>query len=144
MTDERLDPLARQILEDRQTRGFKYIAPTCFACGRSYQPPVPSGDDSTRFCSATCREAFDGGFTPEPPFDPFGVRRWRVIAGNPKAIDATGYPVDDRRKPRTDGIPNDELIRPRRPCLRCGGKMPVWIKGKRVSASRKFCPGCTH
>jgi hypothetical protein len=140
------ETLAKLFLEDRQARvgRQRYVAPICVACGRSYHPPAPGGDNSIRFCGRTCREAYDGGFTPEPPFDPFSVKRWKVIVGNPGALNAAGYPIDDRRKARTDCIPNEELIRPRRPCLRCGGNMPVWIRGKRVSKTRKFCPGCTH
>ena len=123
------DRLAKLLLEDRQARvrRQRYIAPICFAWGRSYQPLPLSGDDSTRFCGRTCREAYDAGYMPKPELDPFSVK-W-----------ADGVTVNRR----TDRIPNDELIRPRRPCLRCGGNMPVWIRGKRVSASRKFCPGCT-
>jgi hypothetical protein len=33
----------------------------CFMCGRAYTPKPQTGDDSNRFCSAHCREAFDAG-----------------------------------------------------------------------------------
>jgi hypothetical protein len=32
------------------------------ACGRGYMAMPLSGDDSTRFCSTRCREAYDAGF----------------------------------------------------------------------------------
>jgi hypothetical protein len=58
------------------------VVQKCFSCGGSYT--VADG----RFCSARCREWFDGG---NPPYDPNYVRRvtdaplsaWRVVAGPP-------------------------------------------------------------
>jgi hypothetical protein len=54
---------------------------------------LPSGDDSTRFCSTRCREAYDAGF---PVWDEsaelYGHRLtppltgWRVIAGPPGTV----------------------------------------------------------
>ena len=41
--------------------------PECFACSRACTPKPPTGDDSTRFCSDRCREAYDAGC---PPHDP--------------------------------------------------------------------------
>jgi hypothetical protein len=80
------EKLAAQIEADRQERAVRpdYEAPTCFACGRLSHPKPPSGDDSTRFCSTTCREAFGAGFPPyskHGKFDPFKVTGWKVIAG---------------------------------------------------------------
>jgi hypothetical protein len=80
------ESLAKQLLEDRQSRADRprYVATTCFACGRPYQPKSASGDDSTRFCSANCRQAFDNGFPPyseHSKLDPFAVTRWKVTTG---------------------------------------------------------------
>lgn len=82
MTAERL---AERLLEDRKQRAGK---PTpricdCFLCGRSYMPKADDSDDSTRFCSDLCREAYDAGAAPTRDSDPFAVDRWRVIAGPP-------------------------------------------------------------
>ena len=55
----------------------------CHCCGRDMLYRGPSGDDSGRFCSTRCREAFDAGF---PPYQPVDIRKlftasWRVVAG---------------------------------------------------------------
>ena len=78
--------LARAILADRNQTGPKYEPAHCFVCDRTYAPKPPSGDDSTRFCSATCRKAYDNGYPAyKPPIDVFSVpiRDWKVIAGPP-------------------------------------------------------------
>jgi hypothetical protein len=60
--------LARIIERDLLTEDIaRPEAPRCFACGRPYLPKPPSGDDSTRFCSTRCREAYDAGL---PAHDP--------------------------------------------------------------------------
>jgi hypothetical protein len=43
------------------------IVPTCFARRRGYIYRGPNGDDSGRFCSDRCRNAYDAGW---PVFDP--------------------------------------------------------------------------
>jgi hypothetical protein len=58
----KLNNLARAIERDLLAeRPRSAPTPECFACGRGYTPMPPSGDDSTRFCSDRCREAFDAG-----------------------------------------------------------------------------------
>src|SRR5260370_42312103 len=51
--------IERDLLTDRPGR---YEAPKCVACGRGYMASLLSGDDSTRFCSTRCREAYDADF----------------------------------------------------------------------------------
>jgi predicted nucleic acid-binding Zn ribbon protein len=117
-------------------------APTCFVCGRPYS----KGDG--RFCASKCREAFDRGATPyEVPRDLMLVpmRDWKIVAGPPGVeIGASYYaPLLDRKRPKQAGkLAADELIRPRRPCVKCGTPLPVWLKGKRVPITRKFCEMC--
>jgi hypothetical protein len=50
----------------------------CFLCGRSYTYKALSGDDSGRFCSDKCREAYDAGYRRPEPIDPFKITKWRL------------------------------------------------------------------
>src|SRR5437870_291269 len=56
--------------------------PKCFACGREFTPQPSTGDDNTeRFCSSRCRDAYDNGaprFEPQP--DVY-TKTWKAIAG---------------------------------------------------------------
>jgi ribosomal protein L24E len=81
--DDRAARLAERLLEDRARHASRPVAKIggCFLCGRSYSPQLSSGDDSTRFCSAKCREAYDAGAMPAAELNPFTVDHWRVIAG---------------------------------------------------------------
>lgn len=81
----RADRLAERLLGDRAKAAAK-PAPRvggCFLCGRSYSLQPSTGDDSTRFCSAKCRDAYDVGAMPAIDLNPFNVEQWRVIAGPP-------------------------------------------------------------
>jgi hypothetical protein len=82
--------IKRDLLADRPD---KYEALKCVACGRGYMARPPSGDDSTRFCSTRCREAYDAGF---PAWDknvelnghhqtPL-LTGWSVIVGPPGTV----------------------------------------------------------
>jgi hypothetical protein len=106
----------------------------CLSCGR-------------RFCSARCREWFDAG---NPAYDPQAVvrinavpsRDWRANAGPPGLEVGSAYYVGilaRAKAPVIGKLANDELIRPRRLCERCGHPVPVWIKGRKVSERRKRC-----
>jgi hypothetical protein len=81
------ESLKRLFLEDRKQRAEQATVRIdgCFLCDRSYSPQPPTGDDSTRFCSAMCREAYDAGAMPARDIDPFAVPadQWRVVAGPP-------------------------------------------------------------
>ena len=73
-----------------RTESARTNAPECFACGRSFLPRPRDGDDDTwRFCSPRCREAYDAGL---PPYDPDQLRKLvskfspgglHVVAGPP-------------------------------------------------------------
>jgi hypothetical protein len=150
--------LAALIEEDRQKRAArpKHEAPTCFSCGREFTHKGPQGDDSGRFCSSRCREWFDAGNpASESPavtverVNRVPLRAWKVTAGPPGLEVGSGYYADilDRglkRAKRIGKLSNDELIRPRRLCGRCGNPLPVWVKGKKVPATRKYCAGCAR
>jgi hypothetical protein len=116
-----------------------------FACGRSFTYRGPQGDDSGRFCSSVCQKAHDSGFQQEPPLDVFAVKAWKIIAGPPGAeIGASYEPISRKRKKRSAKPGNDELIRPRRLCVKCGAKLPVWVNGKKARKTQKYCLGCSR
>jgi ribosomal protein L24E len=81
----RADRLADRLMEDRAKRASKSAGNIggCFLCGRSYSVLPPMGDNSTRFCSDKCQEAYDAGAMPARDVNPFAVPadQWRVIAG---------------------------------------------------------------
>jgi hypothetical protein len=82
-TKSRVDKLAQRLLDDRTRHRPVARVGGCFLCGKSYSPQPPTGDDSTRFCSAKCREAYDAGAMPAVELNAFAVppEGWRVIAG---------------------------------------------------------------
>jgi hypothetical protein len=125
----------------------------CFACGHSFTYHGPSGDDSGRFCFAQCREWHDAGNPPaaeNPGFHPRGEELWRE-KGLPELYGLRGWKSDgreyyadiiaasDRKRAELAGR---ELIRPRKLCAKCGGRIPVWINGRKVRADRIHCDAC--
>jgi hypothetical protein len=82
-TKSRVDRLTQRLLDDRAKQRPAARAGGCFLCGKSYSPQPPTGDDSTRFCSTKCREAYDAGAMPAVELNAFAVppEGWRVIAG---------------------------------------------------------------
>jgi hypothetical protein len=76
----KVDNLARAIERDLLAERPKSApTPECVACGWSYTPKA-EGDDSTRFCSARCREAYDAGFPPhDPRYHTKGNQRWYAL-----------------------------------------------------------------
>jgi hypothetical protein len=124
--------LAKAILADRHT-GRESTSRAGFVCCRSYHPVASKG---TRFCCRVCRQAYDRGYQPNPQADVFEVpiRDWKILAGPPATNRASHYaPILDkpRKKRSAKKLKNDELIRPRKLCVKCGAKLPVWINGKR-------------
>jgi hypothetical protein len=151
----RVAAIEKELLAERAERAARpeTKTPTCISCGRGFTYRGPQGDDSGRFCHARCREWFDAGnpaheLAAEERVNRVPLRAWKIVAGPPGvAIGAAYYPpILDRAKKvkRIGKLANDELIRPRRLCERCGEPLPVWVKGKKVSASRKYCAGCAR
>jgi hypothetical protein len=69
-----------------RTEPAKTETSTCFACGRPFSPRPGIGDDNThRFRSPRCREAFDNGFPPYESRPKLTNEPWRVVAGPPDA-----------------------------------------------------------
>lgn len=80
-----IDRLTRRLLDDRARQIAKPPPRVagCFLCGRSYSLQAPTGDNSTRFCSDKCREAYDAGAMPVAELNPYAVDQGRIIAGPP-------------------------------------------------------------
>lgn len=81
--------------------------PECFCCGREYTPGLGGGDDSTRFCSDRCRDAYDRGL--------------------PRQVDirtATGWLEVEPASLRSPVPP------PFPACTRCGGACVELYKGR--------------
>jgi hypothetical protein len=142
--------------------------PTCFACGREHTPGPLGGDDSTRFCSDRCRTAYDAGL---PAHDPTYANksnpRWYSLpigrqgflidcAGCGKRFDGKGLrcgsPACERclgerreieRLKAEAGVDYESKLGPKRKCEGCGGDIPRWRNGRKVSAGARFCsPSC--
>jgi hypothetical protein len=144
--------LARALLRDRDNKQQpSSSSSSCFVCGRSYS----HGDG--RFCSTRCRSAFDAGM---PAYEPLAI-----TYSLPKGRD--GFLIDCahcRRKFDSPGwkccstdcsrelrcklaleaeLAGDPFRAVKRKCLDCGGNIPNWRKGRRVSKATKFCsPRC--
>jgi len=146
--------LAEAIVRDLLCPAHKpQTSPTCFTCSRSFS----NGDG--RFCSHRCRQAFDAGFPPYEPFDrdefyslPKGQTGfWIECACCRKPFDSRGLRCcsaecerELRRKQELDAeLENDPFRAVKRKCNECGGDIPNWRKGRRVSKAAKFCsPRC--
>jgi hypothetical protein len=131
----------------------------CFACGRSFTYRGPCGDDSGRFCSSRCRIGFEAGL---PPYDPDYASktnpRWYSLPIGP-----TGFRIDcahcrqwfnsrglrccsldcerdlHRKQELEDELANDPFRAVKRRCAGCGGNIPNWRNGRRVSKATRFC-----
>jgi hypothetical protein len=139
--------IERDIL-DRNARPTHH-SPTCLGCGRSYK-----GRDD-RFCSPTCRAGFDLGLPAYAPADlercyglpkgPHGF--WIQCAHCRRRFDSRGLRCcsaecdrDLRLKREIDAELADDPFRViKRKCECCGGPIPNWRKGRKVSTATKFC-----
>ena len=114
---------------------------SCISCGQRFVYKFPEGDNSGRFCSVRCQEYYDAGGQPPQEIEDHGIRNWKVIAGP-----LTGDPYTDiiaaSDRKRSAAAGQDELIRPKRFCARCGGRIPVWKDGREVQSRRRFCFIC--
>jgi hypothetical protein len=146
--------IERDLLRERRS---DTTACSCFACGRTFMPRKPrDDDDNVRFCSKNCQEVYDNGM-PRAEANPgphpellrdellYGLRGWKVVAGTPGVEVGLLYYAEiiercDRK--RAAKAAGEDLIRPRHLCERCGAKLPVWIKGKKVPVTRRFCAAC--
>jgi hypothetical protein len=121
----------------------------CLSCAR----PMSAG----RFCHQHCRDWFDAGGRPfseaKPRYSlPIGPHGFLIACkGCGKTFDSKGWyccsPECQRRyrdKQELDAELKDDSFRAvKRKCIECGGDIPNWRKGRRVSKATKFCgPKC--
>jgi len=153
--------IEREILADDRPQ---HTTAKCFCCGREFIPKPSTGDDNThRFCSTRCREAFDDGM---PPFDPLYASknnpRWYSLPmgrrgflitcrGCSRVFDSTGLRCcsvecerKSRRKEQIEAELKDNPFRAiKRKCEQCDNDIPNWRNGRRVSKATRFCsPRC--
>jgi hypothetical protein len=146
---------ATRAVPDSQLSSSEAIA--CFSCGRSFL--YTTGNDFGRFCSARCREWFDAGYPAHRPLDtsrlcnlPIGPHGFLIsCAGCGIRFDSKGLRCCSTdcegslgRKRELDAFLKDDPFRGvKRKCLGCGGDIPNWRNGRRVSAATRFCkPVC--
>jgi hypothetical protein len=139
--------IARDIMVDREP---SLEAPICFACGRSYS----KGDG--RFCSTRCRAGFDAGLPPyedqraryrlSPTGDGFRIeckecRRPFVSKGLRCCSTECERKFHERREIEATmaEVGMEPIARERRKCAECGATIPMWRKGRKVSAATRFC-----
>ena len=127
----------------------------CFSCGRSFLYSATTANDFGRFCSARCREWFDAGNPAHRPLDtsklfnlPIGPHGFLIsCAGCNNRFDSKGLrccsPDCERRlgrKRELDAVLKEDPFRVvKRKCAGCGGDIPNWRNGRRVSSSTRFC-----
>jgi hypothetical protein len=140
--------LTEKLLADRAAVKAKpkYKPTLCHACGRSYVYRAPFGDDSGRFCSTRCREAYDAG---SPAYDPDYADkenpRWYDLSIGPRGffIDCAGC----RRSFISIGLRCCSEACERKVCNREDGKIAKTrgcaFCGRRIPKARgnhaKFC-----
>jgi hypothetical protein len=158
--------LTAAILHDHDRAGDRspQNLANCFSCGQSMIYRGSQGDDSGRFCSTRCREWHDAG---NPPWDSHYAGKsnplWYGLLMGPH-----GFFIDcascgkrfDSKGPRCCSIECERRYRERkdnaaimaevgmeaaakRRCEACGGPIPNWRNGRRVSKATRFCsPAC--
>jgi hypothetical protein len=137
----------------------------CFSCGAGMVYHEPRDDSCGRFCSDRCVKWFDStsafarvsarsgnppwfensGIRPVLMGDAlYGLRGWKVVAGPPGLEIGSEYyaPTIEAGGGKRAELEGRDLIRPRRLCAKCGGRIPVWDKGRKVPSSRVLCFVC--
>jgi hypothetical protein len=153
---ELADRIARDWLSERSPP--RHETAECFLCGRDF---LNRGD---RFCSTRCRRAFDeGARTLASDYAAKSNARWYSLpmgkhgfiaqcAGCGRRFDSTGVRCCsdkceraylDRQKTITTLHKVGMEVATKRKCHSCGGSIPNWRNGRRVSKATRFCSdGC--
>jgi hypothetical protein len=148
-----VEALTNAIMRDRQRERPTPTKTTaeCFACGREYLYRDTDGDDSGRFCSTRCREAYDAGF---PAHASKGSQHWHSLPmgkhgflikcrGCERQFDSKGLRCCSVECERAYRLKEEVAEHPfrfvKRKCVECSGEIPNWRKGRRVSKATRFC-----
>ncbi len=133
-----------------------------FLCGRAYMRKLRTGDDNPNFCSQRCIDAYDiAGLRPhhQADFDPFAVKAWRIVAGEPcyrpraMEIMGDGFRINCRTcgvafKSRGLAYCSNECAREGRSSAKSermcaapdyGRAIPEFRHRRRVSAKARYC-----
>jgi len=158
--NSKIGRLAKALLADRQRpeRADTSLFDACFLCGRSYTYRGPNGDDSGRFCSARCREAYDHGarpstsharnyFTLRP-----GPHGFYIICGGcdrefeSKGLRFCSSECERHARERAETASLRAEVNMEAPVKRkcavagCEGRIPNWTtNGRKTSSARKYC-----
>jgi hypothetical protein len=157
---DKIQRLAAQLLADRQRSDRSEVSAfnSCFLCGRSFSYHGPNGDDSGRFCSASCREAYDEGsraatYSRRQQFSmPMGKSGFYITCdGCQREFESKGLRFcgsdcerTARERAETKATLTEigmEPVTTKRQCAvpGCAGRIPNWKNGRRVSSARKYC-----
>ena len=156
MLSDQVSRLAAAIVAERlaKQRPERVESRSCFACGRSFS----RGDE--RFCSMRCRAAFDAGLPAfkSPNQDglyslPVGLSGFYVECPQCRTrFESHGMrccspecerTLSKRHEMEAELAAVGMRISSKRKCGWCGGDIPNWRKGRRVSKATKFCsPRC--
>jgi hypothetical protein len=157
--------LERDILREREAHPTQHVVMDCHTCGRSFLYKGPDGDNPGRFCSARCREAYDSG---APRFESKNNPLYCDRADNSMRIGRHGFLIECkgcgkefdskglkccstqcdrtyRQRQEAEAVMAEvNMDRPdKRKCQHCGGDIPNWRNGRRVSKAVRFCtPKC--
>jgi hypothetical protein len=151
-TDTPSARLARALLRDRDKQPSP-PAPSCFTCGRTF------ARRDGRFCSSHCRHAFDRGVRAYEPLNldrfynlPKGRNGFLIPCANCRTrFDSPGWACCSaecsrelhRKRALHAELAGDPFRAIKRKCLDCGGDIPNWRNGRRVSKAAFFCsPRC--
>ena len=149
MSDRTMAPLAASLLAKAPAAPPDH-AQECFSCGRRFT----TGEG--RFCHPRCRAWFDAG---NPPYEPTDYRKSYDLPIGPggflisckgcgKTFDSKGLrccSADcERRYREREGTAAilaevDMQLPTKRKCQHCGGDIPNWRNGRRVTKAARFC-----
>lgn len=157
-----VERLTQALLADRPPAAERPpidFAARCFACGI-----VMGKNRDGRFCTARCRSAYDSGGPAWGRGETQMRIAYRWLDGRPMRSTATGFLINCancQKEFDSKGLrccsPQCERgyhgrqanlatmaevgIEPaaKKCCLQCGGTIPQWRKGKRVSSHTRFC-----
>jgi hypothetical protein len=157
---DKIQRLAAQLLADRQRSERSEVSAfnSCFLCARGFVYRHSTGDDSGRFCSARCREAYDHGarpstsharnyFTLRP-----GPHGFYIICGGcdrefeSKGLRFCSSECERHARERAETASLRAEVNMEAPVKRkcavagCEGRIPNWTtNGRKTSSARKYC-----